>query len=62
MLAALRHNFGYKMIALFFAVVLHFYAAGLLNAHPPHTLVLPLTRATCRPTSFWMKKTSRLSP
>ncbi len=43
MLSALRHNFGYKLLALFFAVVLHFYVAGLTNARPPHILILPLT-------------------
>ena len=43
MLPALRHNFGYKLLALFFAVVLHFYVAGLNNARPPHILILPLT-------------------
>jgi len=43
MLPALRHNFGYKLLALFFAVVLHFYVAGLSNARPPHILILPLT-------------------
>ena len=43
MLPALRHNFGYKLLALFFAVVLHFYVAGLGNARPPHILILPLT-------------------
>ncbi len=43
MIAALRHNFGYKLIAVFFAVVLHFYAAGLINAHPQHVMILPLT-------------------
>jgi len=40
---AVRHNFGYKLLCLFFAVVLHLYAAGLINAHPPHILILPLT-------------------
>ena len=43
MLPALRHNFGYKLLALFFAVVLHFYVAGLNNGRPPHILILPLT-------------------
>ncbi len=43
MIPALRHNFGYKLLALFFAVVLHFYVAGLNNAHPPHILILPLS-------------------
>lgn len=43
MLPALRHNFGYKLLALFFAVVLHFYVAGLGNGRPPHILILPLT-------------------
>ena len=43
MLPALRHNFGYKLLALFFAVVLHFYVAGLNNARPPHILILPLS-------------------
>ena len=38
-----RHNFGYKLLCLFFAVGLHFYAAGLISAHPPHVLILPLT-------------------
>ena len=33
MLAALRHNFGYKLIAVFIAVLLHYNAAGgLINA------------------------------
>ena len=40
---AVRHNFGYKLLCLFFAVVLHFYAAGLISARPPHILILPLT-------------------
>ena len=40
---SVRHNFGYKLLCLFFAVVLHFYAAGLINARPPHILILPLT-------------------
>ena len=43
MLLALRHNFGYKLLALFFAVVLHFYVAGLINTRPPHILSLPLS-------------------
>ncbi len=43
MLPALRHNFGYKLLALFFAVVLHFYVAGLNNTRPPHILILPLS-------------------
>jgi YbbR domain-containing protein len=43
MLLALRHNFGYKLLALFFAVVLHFYVAGLTNARPSHILILPLS-------------------
>ncbi len=43
MLLALRHNFGYKLLALFFAVVLHFYVAGLVNTRPPHILILPLS-------------------
>lgn len=43
MLPALRHNFGYKLLALFFAVVLHFYVAGLNSAHAPHILILPLS-------------------
>lgn len=43
MLPALRHNFGYKLLALLFAVILHFYVAGLTNARPPHILILPLT-------------------
>lgn len=49
MLAALRHNFGYKLIALGFAFVLHFYAAGLLSARPPHILILPLTTRNLPP-------------
>ncbi len=40
---SVRHNFGYKLLCFFFAVVLHFYAAGLISAHPPHILTLPLT-------------------
>ncbi len=43
MFAFLRHNFGYKLLALFFAVVLHFYVAGLNNARPSHLLSLPVT-------------------
>ena len=43
MIHILRHNFGYKLLALFFAVVLHFYVAGLINARPPHILILPLS-------------------
>ncbi len=43
MFPALRHNFGYKLLALFFAVVLHFYVAGLNNTRPPHILILPLS-------------------
>lgn len=43
MFLALRHNFGYKLLALFFAVVLHFYVAGLNNTRPPHILILPLS-------------------
>jgi len=42
MLAALRHNFIYKLIAVFFAVVMHFYAAGHESAAPTHLLTLPL--------------------
>lgn len=40
---AFRHNFGYKLLCFSFAVVLHFYVAGLGSARPPHILVLPLT-------------------
>jgi YbbR domain-containing protein len=43
LLRSIRHNIGYKLLCLFFAFVLHFYAAGLINAHPPHILILPLT-------------------
>ena len=43
MLSVLRHNFGYKLLALVFAVVLHFYVAGLVNTRPPHILILPLS-------------------
>ena len=43
MLPALRYNFGYKLLALFFAIVLHFYVAGLINTRPPHILILPLS-------------------
>lgn len=50
MIAALRHNFGYKLIAVCFAVVLHFYAAGLINARPSHLLSLPLTVHNLPPT------------
>ncbi|MGI4790155.1 MAG: CdaR family protein [Janthinobacterium lividum] len=49
MLLALRHNFGYKLLALFFAVVLHFYVAGLTNARPPHILILPLSARNLPP-------------
>ncbi len=42
MFAVLRHNFGYKLLALFFAIVLHFYVAGLINARPAHLLILRL--------------------
>lgn len=40
---SIQHNFGYKLLCLVFAVALHFYAVGLINAHPPHILILPLT-------------------
>ncbi len=50
MIAALRHNFGYKLLAVFFACFVHFYAAGLINAHPPHVLILPLTVRNLPPT------------
>ena len=40
---AFRHNFGYKLLCFSFAVVLHFYVAGLSSVRPPHILVLPLT-------------------
>jgi len=50
MIAALRHNFGYKLLAVVFACFLHFYAAGLINAHPPHVLILPLTVRNLPPT------------
>ena len=49
MLLALRHNFGYKLLAFFFAVVLHFYVAGLTNARPPHILILPLATRNLPP-------------
>lgn len=40
---SIRHNIGYKLLCLVFAIALHFYAVGLINAHPPHILILPLT-------------------
>ncbi len=40
---SVRHNFGYKLLCLFFALALHFYTAGLISARPPHILILPLT-------------------
>ena len=40
---SVRHNFGYKLLCFLFAVGLHFYAAGLISARPPHILMLPLT-------------------
>lgn len=43
MFSALRYNFGYKLIALLFAVILHFYVAGLINTRPPHLLILPMS-------------------
>ena len=43
MLSALRYNFGYKLLALCFAVVLHFYVAGLVNTRPSHVLIVPLS-------------------
>lgn len=43
LLRSVRHNFGYKLLCLFFAIGLHFYTAGLISAHPPHILILPLT-------------------
>jgi len=43
MFSALRYNFGYKLVALLFAVILHFYVAGLVNTRPPHLLILPLS-------------------
>lgn len=49
MIASLRHNFWYKMLAVFFALLLHFYAAGLINAHPPHILIVPLTARNLPP-------------
>ena len=49
MIASLRHNFWYKMLAVFFALLLHFYAAGMINAHPPHILILPLTARNLPP-------------
>jgi YbbR domain-containing protein len=50
MRAWLRHNLGYKALALLFACVLHFYVAGLLNARAPHVLILPLTVRNLPPT------------
>ena len=50
MIAALRHNIGYKLLAILFAIFLHFYAAGLINARPPHVLILPLTVRNLPPT------------
>ena len=49
LLRSIRHNIGYKLLCLFFAFVLHFYAAGLINAHPPHILILPLTARNLPP-------------
>ena len=46
---SVRHNFGYKLLCFFFAVVLHFYAAGLISARPPHILILPLTARNLPP-------------
>ena len=43
MISWLRHNFGYKLLAFVFACLLHFYVAGLINAHPSHLLTLPIT-------------------
>lgn len=47
---AVRHNFGYKLLCFSFAVVLHFYVAGLNSARPPHILILPLTVRNLPPT------------
>ena len=43
MISWLRHNFGYKLLALLFACLLHFYVAGLINVRPSHLLTLPIT-------------------
>ena len=43
MITSLRHNCGYKLLAVLFATGLHFYAAGLLGARPPLVRILPLT-------------------
>ncbi len=56
MIAALRHNFGYKLLAIVFACFLHFYTAGLINAHPPHVLILPLTVRNLPPTLILEEK------
>ena len=56
MIAALRHNFGYKLLAVVFACFLHFYTAGLINAHPPHVLILPLTVRNLPPTLILEEK------
>lgn len=57
MIASLRHNFWYKMLAVLFAVVLHVYAAGLINARPSHTLILPLKVRNLPPTLILDDKT-----
>ena len=49
LLRSIRHNFWYKLLCVFLAVVLHFYAAGLINAHPSHLLTLPLTARNLPP-------------
>ena len=56
MIAALRHNFGYKLLAVVFACFLHFYAAGLIKAHPPHVLILPLAVHNLPPTLILEEK------
>jgi len=43
MLSRLRENFGYKMLALLFAIGLHYYVTSLDNHNEPKPITIPLT-------------------
>ncbi len=60
MLASLRDNIEYKLLALGFAIALHFYVASQVNPHATRTLSVPLTVQNLPPGLLWKDKTPPL--
>ena len=49
MLASLRNNFGYKLVSLIFACLLHFYVSGQINSRPTSPILVHLAARSLPP-------------